>query len=257
MKRMDLSHKPLVEALFEFHWKIQEEGAGLKKPSRSGLLIGAFYERLIKEYPFYEPLPAASLPTDMAENIPQHRFRVKENEWPLVQIGPGILSVNETTKYTWEDFVKRVNDVMDIFYTVYPLVDEKINPSFVVLRYIDSIPFDFTINDALDFASTKMHLNVKFADKIISESAINKTPKALDLRFSFDSNKPKGDFAFRLYNSTVEKKDFLSWDTFVKTKIETANDTLKWLKKWLEEAHELNDSWFFSLIEGELLEKFK
>jgi uncharacterized protein (TIGR04255 family) len=71
------------------------------------ILLGLIYDRVTKEYPHHEELPAASVPDELAGHIVQHRFRKSENNWPLIQIGPGLVTLNDTNNYTWKGFQKK------------------------------------------------------------------------------------------------------------------------------------------------------
>ncbi|MCD6239350.1 MAG: TIGR04255 family protein [Thermotogae bacterium] len=96
MERKILKNKPLVEAIFEFRWKLQEPSIGVKIDPHYKILIGRMYDRVKDEYPFHEQLPAATMPDEIAGYVVQHRFRKDKDKWPLIQIGPGIITLNDT-----------------------------------------------------------------------------------------------------------------------------------------------------------------
>jgi uncharacterized protein (TIGR04255 family) len=78
------------------------------------------YDRVAKLYPFFEPLPAAGVPDEMVPHVAQYRFRVKENDWPLLQIGVGLLTLNATDSYVWEDFEARARWSFETLLDTYP-----------------------------------------------------------------------------------------------------------------------------------------
>ena len=100
MSQKELKNKPLVEAILELRWKLSIQGID---PHYS-LLLGRFPERIEAKYPLHEPLPNAQFSDAMMPYILQHRFRPGLNKWPLIQIGPGVMTVNETEGYTWDKF---------------------------------------------------------------------------------------------------------------------------------------------------------
>ena len=104
----ELQKKPLIEAILELRWHVD--------PSRGdpnySIFVGRLYDLLASKYPHYEQLPSSMIPSQMAANIAQHRFRVAEEKWPLVQVGPGIVTLNDTDNYTWYDFGVRANYVV-------------------------------------------------------------------------------------------------------------------------------------------------
>ena len=99
MSSRELKYKPLVEAIFDLRWELQQKTAGFAADPNYRLLLGRMFDRLEADYPAHEPLPTANLPDEMVGYTVQHRFRAQPGGWPLIQLGPGILSVNETDSY--------------------------------------------------------------------------------------------------------------------------------------------------------------
>ena len=107
MTRIILKNKPLVEAIFELKWKLIQQDTGIYIDPHYKILIGSLYEKIKDKYPFYEQLETARMPDEIAAYLVQHRFRVKENDWPLIQIGPGIITLNDTDNYVYHVFPTR------------------------------------------------------------------------------------------------------------------------------------------------------
>lgn len=99
-----LKDKPLVEAILEISWALRGRPPGPQTDPHYKLLLGWLFDRVISDYPSYEQMLAANVPDELVDDVVQHRFRVSETGWPLVQIGPGVFSVNSTADYTWWDF---------------------------------------------------------------------------------------------------------------------------------------------------------
>src|ERR1700732_3804248 len=110
MPRKRLTKKPLVEAILELHWRIHSGSGGPTVASSPSIALNAIpdprhklhfsriLDRLAKDYPSIEALPAAGFPEGASIGLVQYRLRQSENAWPLIQIGPGVLTVNETDK---------------------------------------------------------------------------------------------------------------------------------------------------------------
>ena len=98
MLRKILKNKPLVEAIFELKWELEEPTPGIKVDKHYKILIGSLYEKIKSDYPYIEQLATSSMPDEISGYIVQHRFRKEENGWPLVQIGPGIVTLTNRTK---------------------------------------------------------------------------------------------------------------------------------------------------------------
>ena len=98
------------------------------------------YERVMDAYPVHEALPASLLPDSLAAHRSQHLFRVARGQWPIVQIGPGILSVHEREEYSWKDFVWRCVETASKLVDAYPRPLE-FRVEAVRLRYLDAVAF--------------------------------------------------------------------------------------------------------------------
>ena len=143
MRPEKLTHPPLVEAILEVRWRLQEQAPGIAVDPKYKLLVGRLYDRLNGDYPFHEPLPSASMPDEMLGYVAQHRFRTAAGAWPLVQVGPGLITLNDTQDYTWKAFEVRSRQLVDTLYRAYPDASTALQVSSLQLRYIDAIPFDF------------------------------------------------------------------------------------------------------------------
>ena len=151
VERKILKNKPLVEAIFEIRWELQEPAPGMKIDPHYKILIGRIYDRVKDEYPFHEPLPTSTMPDEIAGYVVQHRFRTDKDKWPLIQIGPGIITLNDTEGYVWEDFEKRIHKVLDVLFEAYPEVNNNLRINWLLLRYIDSVDFDYEENNIFSF----------------------------------------------------------------------------------------------------------
>lgn len=256
MDRKVLKNKPLIEAIFEVKWTLKEKGEGLRIDPHYKILVGSLYSKLKEEYPFHEMLPAASIPDDIAGHVIQHRFRKDRSQWPLIQIGPGILTVNDTEGYIWEDFEKKVISAMNTLYETYPEPDTlRINS--LLLRYIDAIDFDFGSDNIFDFLADMLKTTIRPYDKLFGETGVHSIPLSFDWRFSFPSVKPQGVIHLRFVRGKKENLDSLIWETMVQSTNEQILQMPEKTTDWLTDAHDLTDDWFFKLIEGELERRFE
>ena len=257
MTRKILKNKPLVEAIFELRWELQERAPGIKTDSHYRIIVGRIYDKVIAEYPFHEPLPTASMPDEIGGYVVQHRFRKGKDKWPLIQIGPGIITVNDTEGYLWEDFEKRINQSVNTLLESYP--DSKNNLKFnsVALRYIDAIAFDFEKENIFNFLKEQMKTSINFYPKLFEGTGVKEQPLGFDLRASFVSIKPKGAVHLRFVRGKTKKSDALLWETIVQSTSEDVPKVQGEIVDWVKEAHDLTDDWSFKLIQGELLRRFE
>lgn len=256
MSRIILKNKPLVEAIFELRWELQEPKPGIKIDPHYKIAIGRIYDRVKDEYPFHEQLVTSTMSDEISGYIVQHRFRKSKSGWPLIQIGPGIITLNDTDGYVWEDFKEKINNITEILFETYPDA-QNLKVSEIILRYIDAIEFDYEKDNIFIFLREKMKINVDIHKKLFENTGVNQLPLAFDLRFSFPSEDPKGAVSFRFGRGKRNNTDALIWETMVHLFCEKVPILKEEIIKSIEDAHNLTNDWFFKIIEGDLLRRFK
>jgi len=108
---IQLQNSPLLEAWLEIRWQLVSS-----KVANPDLLIdpmyrfaiGNFYSGVKHEFPLAEPLPASQAPEGLLPHIPQTRFRPEKDGSPLLQLGPGVATVNFIKQpYSWHAFKEK------------------------------------------------------------------------------------------------------------------------------------------------------
>jgi uncharacterized protein (TIGR04255 family) len=252
----NLSNKPLVEAIFELRWQLQQKGPNLFIDPHYKIFLGRIYDRVINEYPHHEELPTATMPEEFAGHVIQHRFRKSEKSWPLIQTGPGLITLNDTDNYTWPDFQKRAHRLLSKLFSAYP-VKKELRFVMVQLRYIDGINFDFEKEDVFSFLRDKMKTQIGISPKLFDGTEVSNLPLGLDFRASFPVKKPKGTVTLKFALGKKNNENSIIFETIVQSLKESTPKTEKTIKFWIEKAHFISDDWFFKIIEGELFERFK
>lgn len=252
-----LKNKPLVEAIFELKWLLPEKD-GVQTDPNYKLLIGRLYERIKENYPYHEELPTATLPDEVSSYLIQHRFRKDKDNWPLIQLGPGILTLNDTENYSFDDFQKRISSLLLNFMEMFA-EGNKPQISNLILRYIDAIEFDYSGKNILDFLQTALKTKVEMPNTLFENKDVNPQPAGINIGFSFSCNKPKSTKIGLKFGKGAKKDGVhaLMWETLCVTQDKDACGTVESVQQWVKEAHDLTDRWFFTLIEGELLKRFE
>lgn len=238
-------------------WKLFQPAKGVRMDPHYKLLLGRIYEKVKDSYPFHEQLGTAIMPDEIAGYVIQHRFRIAKNMWPLIQIGPGIITLNETEGYVWEEFEMNISNLLNIFYKTYPDI-ENLKISRLLLRYIDAIELDYNNrNDIFKFLKEKMKMNININPELFIKTGVNKFPKHFDLKFSFPSKNPTGTVHLRFARGKKKEIDALIWETWVRSIGKSAPNKKEEIILWVKEGHKLTDDWFFKIIEGDLLRRFE
>ena len=221
------------------------------------ILLGRFFDRMHDSYPAHEPLPAASVPDEMAAYVVQHRFRARPDGWPVVQLGPGVLTVNETDAYEWPDFQRRCEAAVEDLVNAYP-VRADLHIDTLTLRYIDARVFDYERDDILGFLASKMKTRVSLPGDatFFDDEALVPNPSSINLQLSFPHSKPDGTATIRLATGNKKAEKALVWETLVSSAGPQVPSIPEGFPNWLTSAHGITHDWFFKLIEGELEKEF-
>lgn len=247
----NLKHKPLLEAILEIRWELQGNPQIPQIDPHYKLLLGRLFDRMIADYPEHEQLPAANIPDELVGHVVQHRFRVAADSWPLVQVGPGIFTVNSTSDYEWDDFRQRVLAAVIKLYEAHPKTSE-LKITNLILRYIDAETFDYKEDNALEFLKDKLKVNISLPPTLFQETGVASKPDGFVWQGSFKCDNPKGLTSIRFATGAKENTPAIIWETTVESALEDLPPMPAGFEAWIDKAHTITDDWFFKMIEGEL-----
>lgn len=257
MEHKQLANPPLVEVILEIRWELQEGTVPQTKTDPHYVLLpGKLHATLSKNYPYHEPLPQASIPDEITPYTVKHRFRHEKDGWPLIQIGPGILTVNHTKKYTtFDEFLPLAVSAVNELFKVYP-EPENLKISNLLLRYIDAKEFDYKKEDIQVFLRDKMGVPILLPDKLFNNTGVDRIPRSFTWNTSFSCNMPNGLATLKFATGLSNGKPALIWEQIVQSSHDDVPDMPKGFKNWIKDAHKLTESWFLSLIKGDLEQEF-
>jgi len=255
MSQKQLKNKPLIEAILELRWQLIPRGNGHETDPHYKLLLGRLYDRLLTDYPEHEQLAAASLPDELFGHVVQHRFRASTNGWPLIQLGPGILTVNATADYTWNDFRSRAAKAFRLLYDAHPKASE-LKIVNITLRYIDAVEFDYSTANVYDFLKDKLKVNINLPANLFEKTGVQNRPDNFVWNSTFSCSDPKGVVMIRFASGQKEWKPAILWETTIQASDDEMPEMPAGFDAWFDAAHNLTGDWFFKLIEGELERRF-
>lgn len=246
-----LLNKPLVEAIFELQWELKQEANRQFDPNFP-VFVGRFYDKIQDKYSEREDLPICQFADILTPFSVRHRFRSKDNSWPLTQIGPGIVSINDTKDYKWEKFSIDSQFILDKTFEAYPT---DIQIKSLSLRYINAIPLSEDFADLIEFISNNFEVQIGFKESIFTDSNILPQTQHFKMEMNFKNDSNSLELVQSFQSGFLESKNALIW-TIVAKSIQF-NKEQKTIQSWLEEAHLAAKSWFFSLCKENLLKKFQ
>jgi uncharacterized protein (TIGR04255 family) len=257
-----LSNPPLVEAWLEVRWELEPIAPPhVMRDPAFAFALGRFYEGIKDRFPVREPLEAAEMPEQTLPYVVRYRFRVRNDKWPLLQIGPGIASVNVVTDYSWTSFSQEAANLRKALLQAYE--DVPLKWTVIALRYRNVEIFDYESNNALDFLKHKLNISFNLPTGIPGEVSKLQSPSAINSKIEFELQEPNAVGA--LQTATVLKnaesdlpEKAMLWELSVVSKDEkTPNISQEGeFMRWLDAAHAVIHEWFLSLTKGELLEKY-
>ncbi|WP_315136931.1 TIGR04255 family protein [Achromobacter marplatensis] len=250
---MKLENKPLVEAIFEFQWELQSElGSPLPVDPAYELVVGLLRTKLKERFPKYVRLASGvglALP-----HVVQHQLRAGEGIWPVVQIGPGVCTINDTSGYSSDVFISICLDVLEHLREAWREASFAPKFSHVMLRYIDADPLINT--ETLEFLDL-LGVGIKIRPKLLHSLGGAEALTAFQLNLAFESKSPPGKCVLSLNRGTKDNVDAIIWETHIASAGDEAAAFSEAPKKWLDEAHDTAHNVFFAMIDGTLMEKYK
>ncbi len=239
-----LPNAPLLEVIFELRWKVLNQN----DLTKSQYLHGDLYSILKSDYPFRELLTPPEVPSAVLINKPVYRFRKAKDDYPLIQIGPGVLTLNTTDdEYFWDNYYKSADLLLKSFSSVHTMnPKDMFTPS---LAYIDFFKISPTKDNLLSFINK--NLNIKIEQGFFKEER-----KPSVFNFGLNFNIDFGNLSINLntgMNGNKEPGLILQTKIIGRDLILNPQDILAWLSN----AHELCSRLFKNMTKGQLYESFK
>ena len=239
-----LPNAPLNEVVLELRWKITNKS----DLTKIQYLYGDIYNVLKNKYPCRESIAPPEIPMEILINQPVHRFRVAQNDYPLFQVGPGIITLNTIDdKYYWEIFSDDIEELLRSFLLVYPFqTNEKLTPSIL---FIDFFPLNFKEDNVHDFVNENFNF-------VFKQNFIKTSNNPMDVNIGFFYEISLGDLSVTFLKGKDNKQ---SEGIVVQTRINgiSLNPEITEIKAWIDESHNVCSELFKKLTEGKLYESFK
>lgn len=251
-----LKNAPILEAIFEMRWELpQIPNTQVRRDPAYPLLYGRMFDRFKKEYTVTEDLPSVQVHPDQSPYVVRHRMCKKKNEWPLVQIGPGIITVNESKGYCWDQFRHEIVRIFEAFTDFYPASTFELNILKTELRFVNGVEIKEG-EDPAKFFQEKMNIRVELAPNLFKKNKMKETLQGLTLNAGFLIEEPVGQAFLGLGSGAMDDKPAIIQQMLFQSVGESAPQDLGSLDPWLDSMHTVAKNWFEALFGGELLAKF-
>jgi len=250
-----LRRKPLLEAVFEFKWKTRGSNEGISLDPDYTFLIGLFKNAVREHFPHAVQLPTAQIPVEMAGHVAQYQFRVAEDEWPLIQLGPGVMTVNETSSYEWDDhFETYCKDAIRKLLEVHPNIGS-VQPFQAQLRFINGIFLDDDEN-ILSVLENSLSTYIRLPERVMDVVGSETKPTGLGASLSFPITNPPSTLNVKFNRGKAHDRDALIWEISVLSDQKHMRSFFQEYSAWLDSAHATAESAFFGFLSDEMLRRF-
>ncbi len=258
-KPRNLAKKPLAEAIFELRWALRKgAGPGEEDPGFR-ILVGRYYDRIRNDYRTTIDLPISQVPESMTPYGVRHQFRAGPDQWPVTQIGPGVLTFNETTAYDWVPFREKVSRIVQSLFDAYPTDIAALTPTQVTLRYVNSILFDPSTSDRpiLTFLKDFLHTSILIDPLLFDDTELANSPTNALLTLTYAMDMIHGTGALLFAKGEQEGKPAIIWEINITAKDGDCPRNPIDIDEWIKKAHDVAEKWFFTLCRGDLLKSFE
>ncbi|MFN0038584.1 MAG: TIGR04255 family protein [Burkholderiales bacterium] len=270
MIKSNLPNAPLSEVIFEYRWPLTEN-VHLPEHFRGDPGYQVFadkFEGEVSALGFVHLEKVAKGPFPQGYGVDRRFYKAKGQIFPLFQIGPGIFAANESSMYEWKTYRDFCLRGIKCMIESYPVMEKvKVRPRHLELRYIDTFEYESgKRNDFLAFLINQTTFKVECdATSNGLASLLGQNVSNGQVSLVFDTQLPQGG-KFHVTVGTGEKDTVpvVRLQTKVVSSSEqpfyvekTPSEQTKYVRSWLDAAHEITSAFFKSFVRPELMQKFR
>lgn len=243
---MKLINSPLQEVIFELFLEEQLDSNGLPTDEQYQFAQGLFYSKIKHQF----PVNFSKIQDPSIRIYPSisHQFWKSKNTWPVVQFGPGMMTVNDTeVNYEWSQFLPLIKECIKYLSDSY---DSSIKINRLSLKYIDAIEFKTNdVSQQLDFINKNFNLNLTNNFEILDSKLVN-----VNLQQTFNIEN-LGNLNF-LISSGFSKNNLPSIIWQSQLNVDWSGKITE-IEQWIVDAHLVLSSMFKQTITKEFYDSFK
>jgi uncharacterized protein (TIGR04255 family) len=258
-----LPNAPLVEVVFEVRWQLvglPDAPPPLQRDPGYFQCLDTLFEK-VKTLGFKVRKLAGT--SGWLPHTVEHRFYRSDTEsFPVIQIGPGVFAVNESTAYTWDGFRELCLSAVALLLSSYPkLTAFPFTPTQLELRYIDAFKPTAPHSNLFDFLNNSTQLRFELPPFLRSEHFDPIREAQIDVTVPLRGTKDSR-FAIRLSRRDVDNTPSVLMQTAYTTTSGSligkpgALSTTS-LQRWLDDAHEVASPFFKEFVSDSLMAQFK
>ncbi|MDV3310530.1 MAG: TIGR04255 family protein [Cyclobacteriaceae bacterium] len=246
-----LPNAPLQEAIFEIRWELDIESATNQQVDGGYALAQGKLQEIVRPgFPLHKRKIPLGVPDQLFLYQIINQYWSGEDTWPVLQLGPGIFTVNDTDKnYDWDqNYFPLINRALDWIHKAY---EDRLKINMACLRYIDSVALSKYGYDGRWQEFIHEHFNFRFENKFNSRGRINRIQ--FEQYFELED---KSALHIAMSSGKYRKtdQDALVWQTAVVKSSRFSKDSLL---DWVKNAHSITSDLFREMTRRKFYDSFK
>jgi uncharacterized protein (TIGR04255 family) len=170
---------PLIEVVTEVHWALQPLLAipnAAIDPHFSILSENFAAQARTAGFGLLETLIPGQVPIEMFPHRPLFRYRRTATEWPIFQLGPGLLAINIVPPYGgWREYEHYITKGVEWLFLSYPLPKSYLKIEKLEVRYIDGFTKTHGLSNYLEFVKEELNIQIGVSPRL---AELSKAPEA-------------------------------------------------------------------------------
>lgn len=248
---------PLIEVIAEIRWSFVPLASipdGGVDPHFDKFQAAFTENAAKKDYSHIDVIVPTEIPKEFFAGKPVLRVRRGSDKWPLLQIGPGLLTVNLVPPYQgWAEFKRELHEALELLFLSYPDSNITLKMDRIHLRYLDA----FTTNHGLGkYFGRFVHDGLRVGVNVPKEMAdhvegdlIDSISTSAQLTFSVkDMENTSGEIKFSPGTKGQDKERALISEFQIVKSLQNKIVSAREIESWFDEAHLRLRDWFEVMI---------
>jgi uncharacterized protein (TIGR04255 family) len=192
----------------------------------------------------------------MFPHRPLIRYRRTPKDWPIFQLGPGLLAVNIVPPYRgWREYESYVTRGVDWLFASYPLPESYLKIEKLEVRYIDGFTRTHGLANYLDFIKQELTIQLEIPPRIAELSDAPEAAK-MTVELQLSTALPKNSsLALKIAPGKVREEDALIMELVCRNGHTGEFRTSAQIMEWMGSAHHLLRETFERITNDSLKER--
>lgn len=244
-----LPKAPLQEVIFEIRWALKPDKISGQLNDEGFEFAGGRLSTILEnEFPVIKRIIPADIPSQLMHYRVINQYWSGESTWPVIQLGPGIFTINCTDdNYFWEEHFRGLIDKgLDCLEQAYKV---PLSIEYVSLRYIDAITTAEHILPGESWENfIKRNFNLEYSNNFNTRGV----QKQIKINQVFELE-DKSDLQLEITNGKIKNQDALIWQTSIS---KPGKFDKQALIPWADYAHGVTHDLFKELVKPHLYASF-